>query len=343
MVGEFTYTDAHGVEQGILSGITMDMAWGIDENDFELKMGTSPKLEAGALVYCDETEWGGIIDTVSVDETGSSVEVTYSGRTWHGILGSHIICPEAGQAYLGYDHDANALIGIVVANAGLGDIFEVPQTTVQHIKGRFYRFMSAWDALKMELWRHGLRLDFRKQSGKRVLLQAVKVSDYSGEYYSDQFAFKVEQERTHVNHLIALGDGILGSREVVHLYADAQGNVSKTQTITGPLERTEVYETSATDVQETDSEGNKNPADEDTLTAQATARLKELQADGSVEINIAETLNAHVGDIVAAHSVNIAASVTGTVNKVVLNINDKGTATISYEVGTLVSEEEEIA
>ena len=92
-----------------------------------------------------------------------------------------------------------------------------------------------------------------------------------------------------------------------------------------------------------DSEGNKNPADEDTLTAQATARLKELQADGSVEINIAETLNAHVGALVAAHSVNIAASVTGTVNKLILNINDKGTATISYEVGTLVSEEEEIA
>lgn len=343
MVGEFTYTDENGVEQGILSGIVLDMAWGYDENDFSLTMGTSPRLDAGSLVYCDETEWGGIVDKVGVDETGATVEVVYSGRTWHGILASHVICPDAGKAYLEYDHDANELLGIVVANAGLGEIFEVPKDIVKHIKGRFYRYMDAYSALKMELWRHGLRLDFRKQSGKRVLLQAVSASDYSGEYYSDQFAFKVEQERIHVNHLIALGDGVLGSREVVHLYADEHGNVSKTQTIKGVRERTETYETSATDVQETDSDGNKSPADEDTLTAQATARLKELQADGSVDINIAETLDAHVGDLVAAHSVNVPASVTGTVNKLILNINDKGTASLAYEVGTLVSTEEEIA
>ncbi len=340
MVGvEFTYTDANGIELGVLHGVTLDMAWGIDENDFELKMGLSPQLVQGALVYCDETEWGGVIDQIKVDETGDNVEVTYTGRTWHGIFASHILCPESGQAYLAYNHDPHVLLQIIIDNAGLSDLFEVgDDETLDPITGRFYRYMNAWDALKIEFWRHGLRMDFKKKSGGKVVVQPLKATDYSGEYYSDQFSFEVEQELTHVNHLIALGSGELGSREVVHLYADAQGNVSTTKSIYGVLERTEVYETSATD-KSTDTD-----VDEDeTLTGQATAKLKELQADGDIDITIAETLNAHVGDLVAAHSVNTPASVTGTVNKIVLNIDEKGVATISYEVGNLVEDEEEIA
>lgn len=342
MVGvEFTYTDANGQELGVLHGITLDMAWGVDENDFELKMGTEPALAAGALIYCDETEWGGIVDMVTVDETGDVVEVTYSGRTWHGILASHILCPDAGEAYLAYNHEPHTLLQIVIDNARLNDLFEVgDDETLEPITGRFYRYMNAWDALKMEFWRHGLRMDFKKKSGGKVVVQPLKATDYSGEYYSDQFSFQVEQELTHVNHLIALGSGELGSREVVHLYADAEGNVSTSQSIFGPLERTEVYETSATD---TPSDDSSTTDEDETLTGQATAKLKELQADGDIDITLAETLNAHVGDLVAAHSVNTTASVTGTVNKIVLSIDDRGAATISYEVGNLVEDEEEIA
>lgn len=331
---ELTYTDASGSELGILEGYTLDMAWGIDENDFELKMGLTPRLEPGALVYADETEWGGIVDKVSVDETGSAVVVTYTGRTWHGILASHVLCPESGQAYLGYDHDANALVDTVVANAGLAALFEVPSDTVKHISGRFYRYVNAWDGLKMELWRHGLRLDFKKQSRGRVLLQAVAATEYNDDLYSDRFPFKVEQEYQHVNHLVCLGDGELGSREVVHLYTDAEGNVSKTQTITGLLERTEVYETSA-------SESAEDP--DSTLTAQGTARLLELQQADQIDVSLSEELGAHVGDIVAAHSVTTTASVTGTVNKCVLTVSESGAASLSYEVGTLCEDEEETA
>lgn len=343
MVGDLVYTDAAGREQGVLTGCELDMAWGVDENDFELKTGPEPALACGALVYCDETEWGGVVDKRSVDETGGAVEVTYSGRTWHGILQGHVLCPEEGQAYLGYDHDANELLRIVVANAGLTQLFEVPSAEVKHISGRFYRYMGAYDALKMELWRHGLRLDFRKQSGGRVLLQAVEAGDFSSEYYSDQFSFSVEEEMRHVNHLVCLGDGLLGSREVVHLYADADGSVSKTQTLKGLAERTEVYETSATDKQEVGDDGEKSPADEDTLTAQGTRRLEELQTASEIDLQVAESLGARVGDVIAAHSTSTTASVTGTVNKVVLNISDKGTASISYGVGNLVEDTEEIA
>lgn len=331
---ELTYTDAQGVELGILTGYTLDMAWGVDENDFELKMGLSPRLEPGALIYADETEWGGIVDKVSVDETGSAVEVTYTGRTWHGILASHVLCPESGQAYLGYDHDANALVDTIVSNAGLGALFEVPTETVKHVKGRFYRYVSAWDGLKMELWRNGLRLDFRKQSRGKVLLQAVAATEYNDDLYSDRFPFEVEQETCHVNHLVCLGDGELGSREVVHLYADADGNVSKTQSITGLLERTEVYETSA-------SESAEDP--DSTLTAQGTAHLLELQQADQIEVSLSEELGAHVGDIVAAHSVTTPASVTGTVNKCILSVNGSGVGTLAYEVGTLCEDEEETA
>ncbi len=340
MVGDLVYTDPDGMELGVLTAYTLDMAWGIDENDFELKMGLQPTLECGALVYYDGTEWGGVVDKVSIDETGDAVEVTYSGRTWHGILASHILCPDSGQAYLSYDYDPHELVSIIIDNAQLGNIFELGwDEDLESISGRFYRYMNAWDALKIELWRHGMRLDFKKVSGGSVVIQPLSATDYSGEYYSDQFAFAVEKEMRPVNHLIALGSGELGSREVVHLFADEDGNIGTEQVFYGVMERTEVYETSASDAS-TDS----STSEDDTLTGQATARLKELQGSGSdIDITVSETLGAHVGDLVAAHSVNASASVTGTVNKIVLNVNEQGAATISYEIGDLVEDEEEIA
>ena len=44
------------------------------------------------------TEYGGRIDGVCVD-TGKET-VTYSGRTWQGILSKKIVCPDDGQDYL---------------------------------------------------------------------------------------------------------------------------------------------------------------------------------------------------------------------------------------------------
>lgn len=338
MVGDFIYTNANGVEKGVLQGFELDMAWGYDENDFELKVGTSPALECGSLIYVNGTEWGGIVDKRDVDETGDAIEVTYSGRTWHGILNGHILCPESGQAYLGYDHDPNDLIRIIIANASLDDVFEAPDAVGETISGRFYRYCTAYDGLKMELWRHGYRLDFCKQPGGKVLVQAVKASDFSGDYWSDRFAFKVEQEMQHVNHLVALGNGELGSREVVHVYADADGNVSTTQSLFGLSERTEVYTCSATDTKDDSSD-----SDTKTLTEEAIEKLQEYQEEGSnIDIQVDDSLGAHVGDTIGAHSVNTPASVTGTVNKIVLNIDEKGQETISYEVGTLVEDTEEI-
>ena len=340
MVSDLVYTDRDGIELGVLSAYTLDMAWGIDENDFELKMSLQPVLECGAWIYYDGTEWGGIVDKVTIDETGDAVEVTYSGRTWHGVLASHVLCPDEGQAYLAYDYDPHELLDIILDNAQLKDVFEVGwDESLETISGRFYRYMNAWDALKIELWRHGMRLDLKKKSGGLVVIQPVSATDYSGEYYSDQFTFAVEKEMRPVNHLIALGSGELGSREVVHLYADEEGNIGTEQMLYGSMERTEVYQTSATD-----SPTDSSTSEDDTLTGQATAKLKELQGSGSdIDITVAETLGAHVGDLVAAHSVNAAASVTGTVNKIVLNVNEQGAATISYEIGDLVEDEEEIA
>lgn len=334
MVGDFVYTDAEGTELGVLPDFELDMAWGVDENDYELTLGAEPKLECGALFYQDGTEYGGIVDKWDVDETGDEVEVKYTGRTWHGILAERVICPESGADYRTYSGDANAVIGALIADYGLSAWFFAPEDAVATISGRFDRYCTLYDGLKKELHRHGLRLDVEKQVGGKVMLQAAPQGDFTSDYYSDQFDFKVEEELRHVNHLVCLGKGELKAREVVHLYADAEGNVSTTQTFTGLAERVAVY--SNTNASET-PEGEE----EETLTELGTERLLELQEASEIDLEVEKGLGCKVGDLIAAHSTIAGASVTGTVNKMLLKIGSDGIPSISYEVGALVEESEE--
>ena len=103
-------TDASRTDVGTLPGATLDLTVGDDgqDNDFELTTPLSGYVPpAGALVYVDGTGWGGIVDEREVS-TDSTV-VTLSGRTWSGVLQSRVLRPDAGQDYLTYDGDANAM------------------------------------------------------------------------------------------------------------------------------------------------------------------------------------------------------------------------------------------
>lgn len=342
MVTDLTYTDASWTELGVVTEYELDMAWGIDENDFELKMGTTPALAPRSLVYVEGTEWGGVIDRRSVDETTGEVEVVYGGRTWHGILAGRVICPSSGADYRAYNGDANAIIAELIGEYGLSELFTVPSEASAQINGRFDRYCTLYDGLKKELNRHGLRLDIVKPSGSKVIIRAVEASDMSGDYYSDQYDFKVDEETTHVNHLVCLGKGELKEREVVHLYADGDGNVSSSQTFIGADERVAVYNNNnATDLPEYDNEGNITNADDETLTELGTQRLLELQEESEIELFLEDQATACIGDSVGAQSVSTGISVTGTVNKLVLKIGSDGVPVISHEVGKLVEESEE--
>ena len=60
---DLIYTNASGEDVGVLQGFTLDLAYGSDENDFQLEVSIDNQaIEAGAYIYIDGTEYGGIVD-----------------------------------------------------------------------------------------------------------------------------------------------------------------------------------------------------------------------------------------------------------------------------------------
>lgn len=60
---DLIYTNADLVDQGVLQDCVLDLAFGTDENDFELEVpADGVTLEAGALLYMEGTEYGGMVD-----------------------------------------------------------------------------------------------------------------------------------------------------------------------------------------------------------------------------------------------------------------------------------------
>ena len=115
---DLIYMNSSMQDIGVIKAYNFDLAFGSDENNFELKVGVNDHCcEAGYYVYIEGTEYGGIIDAVASDTAAE--EVTYTGRTWHGILNSKVLCPDSGQDYLTLNGNANTVLGTLISRMGL--------------------------------------------------------------------------------------------------------------------------------------------------------------------------------------------------------------------------------
>lgn len=89
---DLIYTDAERADQGVLHAYALDLSYGKEENDFEVTLGEKDaRLETGAFVYVENTEYGGMVDGLKTHTDEDTI--IYKGRTWHGILNSKVIEP----------------------------------------------------------------------------------------------------------------------------------------------------------------------------------------------------------------------------------------------------------
>ena len=89
---DLIYTNPDREDLGVLFDYEFDLAFGSSENNFECKVQMDNHcMESGSFLYIEGTEYGGIVDSVAVDTENKTV--TYSGRTWHGILAGNVIEP----------------------------------------------------------------------------------------------------------------------------------------------------------------------------------------------------------------------------------------------------------
>lgn len=315
---DLIYTNSKREDAGVLLAYELDLSFGSSENDFELKVSNSGNVcEAGGYIYIQGTEYGGIIDAVESDT--ANAEVTYSGRTWHGILNSHIFLPDAGQDYLTVSGEANAVLASLVKRCGLDDLFTVSAEdsgiTIPTTQMNLY--IEGYSGICKVLQKAGAKLLIRYgASGPE--LSAAKIADYSQDGVdSDVMDFTAKRSKGKVNHLICLGKGELKNRLIVHLYADEEGNISTTQSLFGANEYATTYEYSSVD-------------DAEELTENGKDRFAELQAQDELNVTINDTSELYdIGDIVGASDSTTGISVAVTIQQKIVTIKD-GTTEVSY-------------
>lgn len=316
---DLIYTNANRIDQGVVPAYNFDLSYGADENDFELTIGKKETpLEYGAFVYIEGTEYGGIVGAKKT--TSDSDSVTFMGRTWHGIMNSKIIEPDAGENYLVVSGDANEVLFFMVARLGLSELFVVDEKDSGiHIPGyQFHRYCKGYDGLSDMLADHGAKLRI-VWNDRVVCLSAEPIADYTeSPVDDDETVLTVEQHNSKVNHLVCLGRGNLAEREVIHLYLDQFGKIGDTQHYTGLSEIADTYD-------------NSNAED---LRSEGVKRFKELLDIDSAEISMNESNNVafDIGDIVGSIDITTGVSVSATVTQKIVKINN-GFINIEYKTG----------
>jgi biopolymer transport protein ExbD len=319
-------TNPAGVDIAVLQEATLDLAYGTDQNDFELSfldaLPTGSGFGAGSRIYIENSEYGGLVDSIETAVMNGSTTLTYSGRTWQGVLAAKILSPDSGQDYLTATGALQTALGSLISRIGLTGLFVVDSLTSNPtVNWRFDRYVDAWSGIRKMLDASGLKLTMTYTHGK-VHLNVGPVHDWGDTVDSDLLDFTAKRDTRRVNHLIGLGTGELKARAVSHWYADGNGKVSQTQTFTGVDEVVAIYDYS-------------NAAADELKTA-TQEKLQELQTQGDVDVSLRADTVFDLGDVVSARDNISGLRVSATVTKKIVKI-EKGLLTVDYEVGQATS------
>lgn len=318
--------DSQGKALRQTDDFSLDLAYGDDENDFELSGLTGNALSRGMRWCVDGTSYGGIIDTVKVTSTEDGVSaLSYSGRSVQGLMANKVISPDSGQSHLVVTGEANTLIAQLLSRCTLTGWLKASTAAsgIQIKSFQFYRYIDLWTGMRMMLASAGARLAIVFTDGVPVL-SAVSATTY-GDVPSELVSFTAERTYRPINHLIGLGTGEGSERLVSEWFANSSGVVSQTQTLFGLDEVEDTYDLS-------------NETDE--LASKTKSKLQEYQGQGTFDVDLPDDTGLDVGDSVTASDAATGLSVTASVVKVVVKVSS-GTPSISYETGTPEWPEEE--
>ena len=310
------YTNTSHVDVGAIQTFEMDLAFGADEQDFEIAF-SKPELSGGELLYIDGTEYGGVVDSVTHStETDSAI---YKGRTWHGMLAGKIVKPASGQDYYTLSGDANSCIASLLTKVGLSTVLTARSSSAGiTVNYQFDRFCNAYDGLLKMLASANAILRIERHDGITELWAETRTT-ITDEADSDLMDFAVTDNHRVPNHLVCAGEGELKDRVVVDLYADASGNVSQTQSLTGVDEIAVLY--------------NYNNADSAELIAEGTKELQSYQQGGGADLQVNSKGDWHVGDKIQVRDNRSGTVITSTIAKKIVKVKD-GVLSVDYEVGS---------
>lgn len=234
---DLIYANADKKDIGIIEPYSFDLAFGKDENNFECVVDINDHcLRAGYIIYCENSEIGGIVDSIKVNT--EKEQITYTGRSWHGILENKIISPDVGKDYLILDGESNAVISSLIKRAGLSNFFEASTASsgIYIEKYQVPRFEPCYTAIIEMLRQHKAKLKMLWKNGK-VQISVLSAVDYTNisEFNSYHNNLTVIKNYRPCNHLICLGKGDLADRKVIHLFTNEDGTVQPYSKVENPI------------------------------------------------------------------------------------------------------------
>ena len=319
---DLIYMNDRREDVNVLHEYDLDLAFGADENDFECTMDYEQHCcQEGYFLYFENTEYGGRVDSIYTDSVTS--EVKYCGATWHGILESKVLEPDTGEDYLVLSGEANSVLNTLIQRMSLQGLFSA-STEDSGVTIKSYqmnRYIAGYTGIRKMLKASGAKLSISFKLGV-VTLAAVPFVDYSKDeqFDSDTVSLKVKKNYRPVNHLICLGKGELSGRTVIHLYADKDGNISRTQSLFGLDEVTRKL-----DYPSVESEGE--------LLSKGMEELEKYQNKDEVKIDfVSDEESYDIGDIVGAKDHITGLEVSTEITKKIVTVQN-GVTKISYKVG----------
>ena len=305
-MSEVIHADAYGHELGYLEWCEGDFAVG-RENTFELRVPPDAGVSIGDYLMVEGTEYGGVVDGIEVDTTQDYV--TASGRTWHGLLATTLVKPDPGQSHLVLSGDLNAVIRRLIDRQGLGLCLAAPGDSGMAVEdfrvSRLSGQMDAYTVIRAALRSAGAKLRIRYDGAlRKAALSAVPRASYvSDGLDGSRGDFRVRTTRP-VNHLHCMGAGEGTARAIVDVYADADGRVSRTQSLYGPAHKEQAYENTNLEADELAAEGAERLAE-----MQEELRTCSVLSDGAGGYDIDDI----VGGVSVEHGIDVVTSIASIV------------------------------
>lgn len=276
------------------------------------------------MIFVEGTELGGIITGSQVNLDSNTI--TYSGWTWRGMLQNYIIEPPSGQDYL----TVSGNLADIINDLPMPSYFEAAETEYTVSSYQFNRYVSTYQGVTQLLASVDptLRLSFSFEANMdsgTVMINIIEARDLRSEIELSQdygrINLQITYDHTTPKHLICLGEGELHEREIIHLYADADWNV--TQTPVPNAYPTETYEFSSSE----------------NLLEDGTRHFEELIANHEqIEVSI-DGLGVQLSDIIAAKDNLTGETVSAEITSIIYRCSNAGThqaESFEYKTKTLM-------
>lgn len=302
---DLVYTDASMNEIGVLHDFTCDFDT-TDTKDFEFSLDMRNNvLVSGGYWYIENTEYAGKITGKTVDTEKGELRVF--GQNMRGLLSNKVVKPTTGQDYLIISGHVDGIINGLLTNAGLQNIFEFDNNILVLRPTKVRRYTTLYSIIESIANLYNLSLKLYAKDGKFHIAIDIPVDDgLDYEFNPNDIQFSITKHNLTCNHLVCLGQGELKDRQVLDLYIDGNGQITKTQYFFGIDEVTEIYDNvNCDDLEELQNDGANKLLElhyKDTFSVMSTDRHLEI---GDVIAGYEEITDSYVSAIIENEIVTI--------------------------------------